>query len=742
MVVTDEKGEPIAIGGTRGPAFEIDKIDGVQIVQDIKLLEVKPNTKNEYLAGDLQSEPSSILPKSLKVDKLPDKRLKAGFRRMFNHKIVTIGASSLTGETTATRQNIETKIIPLDVLRIRMMSDPYNFTIRRQMSDAIFQDPTISPGVAKRNKALYANDFYIDFELKSMLNPLTGQPYTPDETQAVLSAERQSYLTYLLQLDTWRRLPTIDILDKIKRSHVSIISQGRALNLIVPKPAELQVGQLPISVRNITWENTGQVYVDTIYWQVVGVRLFFINKDMASPDEMVYITGRNYGLRWLSDYYGASELEPFLQLSRINRKVLWYNLAKAADNAFMAKILLSVDVQGDQKSRKNQIQALVNSIIAQGEDVIGIENRVGIETVPVSADHEMLKFITETLDDRLISGIGSTRAQMGRTENLNRDTATIMEVENIRNVRTPDEELVGTAFARQLFDPLLASLSGKPIDEIPVRIVIKRIEPTDEAVDPDLEKKLAELKGSSMNKGGDITQEDSGGQDGTMEGTKSFGASRNIIVSREQMLMKLVKDKKGNPIRSQVVKILLTEFAPHTLGASQDYPENNDDDGTEPKQATIEDVKAWASIPNSTMMYHYINPNRWTDRNDYEQIAENAKNFDKLTPDQQMVVIRSFYFRNPSALVSDVLQKYDFKTPDDPSAYCWTVLMPTHKEHLIDPEQRHAWTHAFVQKSYDQLNPIEKDIADRLYVWRHTPHDAKNLKDVEPIPEFPEQTEN
>lgn len=456
----------------------------------------------------------------------------------------------------------------IDAMKIREMSDPYNYTIRKQFTDSAYQDPTLSAALQKRNNAFFANGFQLKFELKSKTkkngqqdtglslpsetqtdisnfpqlqiqqtpNPSLGsagpeqmqmqkpdpiqttqtQPQdqtvqdesqmTPEEVQTELNQYYQKYSSILQKIQDWCDLPQINILEKMKRAHISTIVQGRSLILIIPGIPTLPAGQMPPAIRVITWQDTGNVIVDTIFWKPIAIRLFFLNKSIALPEEMIYIVGKNWGLRRESDYYGASEFEAFLQLSRINRKVLNYDIAKAAEAGYITKIILTMMTGGDQDTRQQQIQNVVNQIISQGTDVIGLETGATVTPVPITVDSPMIEMIVRVLDDRLLNAAGATRAQMGRTENLNRDTATVMEIENIRNIRTPDELLIKTPFENQLLNPLFAHLAGVKFEELPVRIVIDRIDPEDEAsakedeqndsdemTDPLMEKKLLEM---------------------------------------------------------------------------------------------------------------------------------------------------------------------------------------------------------------------------------------------------------
>ena len=101
--------------------------------------------------------------------------------------------------------------------------------------------------------------------------------------------------------------------------------------------------------------------------------------------------------------------------------------------------------------------------------------------------------------------VGSTKAQISRTENLTRDNATIQEVENERNVITPDELIHAEFFESQLLNPLFAHLVGIPQEYLEVRIVMRRI--------PDKEDILEKLNAGGDKKGdGDGDAKDSKGR--------------------------------------------------------------------------------------------------------------------------------------------------------------------------------------------------------------------------------------
>lgn len=438
----------------------------------------------------------------------------------------------------------------VDALRVREMTDPYNFPIRTWFTNSAYQDPTLSPALQKRNNSFFSTGYELKLELKSMTDE-KGNALTPEMKKAEIERYNQEYSANLSKLMEWTEKPDVDLLNKMKRAHISTIVQGRSLILVIGGTVGLGKDNLPLALRLITWQDTGSVIIDTLLWKIIGVRMFFANKSVATPQEMVYITGKNWGLRRDSDYYGASELEAFIQLSRINKKVLNYDLAKAAEAAYITKIIVTVMTGGDQDTRRTTISNIVSQIIAQGTDVIGVETGVTVTPVGVTADSALLEMIIKVLDDRLISAAGSTRAQMGRTEGLNRDTATIMEVENIRNIRTPDEEMIKTPIENQLLNPLFAHLIGKPFEEIPVKVVMVRKPSEDEIKDNIYDNKEDEINDASEGK---ETMDDDVGDSTNKKDPKAANPEKTIGASQIN-LHQIIPGTKTTPYR--ILKTLL-----------------------------------------------------------------------------------------------------------------------------------------------------------------------------------------
>jgi hypothetical protein len=127
--------------------------------------------------------------------------------------------------------------------------------------------------------------------------------------------------------------------------------------------------------------------------------------------------------------------------------------------------------------KATNLQAVMDQLKKHGTDIIAVESGTEIKPVPVEVDQEAMKFICEKLEELLMAACGTTKSQMNKTDGLTRDNATIQEEVFVSYVRDPDEELVKSAFEKQLFTPLLAKLAGTTVDELPVKVVIVRQEP-------------------------------------------------------------------------------------------------------------------------------------------------------------------------------------------------------------------------------------------------------------------------
>ena len=185
-------------------------------------------------------------------------------------------------------------------------------------------------------------------------------------------------------------------------------------------------------------------------------------------------------------------MEPVIQLSRINKHITNIGYAKAFEAAYMPKVIGKLPVEGTPEQKIDQLQKFA-SYISGAKDVVVIEQSEfgDIQAYPQEVNHEMVVAIRKDLDEIILGALGSTKAQISRTENLTRDNATIMEIENKRNIIKPDEEIYARAFEEHLLNPLFAHITGIPLQSLPVEVYIEPIPDEDNILD-DLDEKKAD----------------------------------------------------------------------------------------------------------------------------------------------------------------------------------------------------------------------------------------------------------
>lgn len=373
------------------------------------------------------------------------------------------------------------RVIPTG--NLREMSDPHTKQQRDRFSDAALLDPTAQPSIDKRNRAFFNNGFTLTLMLKSFRAD-DGRELSEEEKISKLEEHAAKYNKYVKRIEDWTQLKSIKLEKKMRTSHFAAIVQGRTATKIFPRLSELPLNDLPLSLKPIASEHMGNVVIDRDIFEIVALRVQSIDdpQQIFLPDEMIYIVMRDSGLHQMERFYGRALMEPYVQISRINRRAIEYDYAKAISASYNPKITLKIPVQGTPEEKAEQLKNRASQLATDGVDIIAIESDEfsKVEAIPNQVNHEMMSRIRTDLDNLLIAGMGSTKAQIGRTEGLNRDTATIMEVENIRNVRTPDENEIADFYESELLNPLFAHLAQEKFDTIPVRIVIKRIDPEDE----------------------------------------------------------------------------------------------------------------------------------------------------------------------------------------------------------------------------------------------------------------------
>lgn len=391
---------------------------------------------------------------------------------------------------------------------LREMSSPHNKGQRQRFTDGALLDPTAQPSLDKRNRSFYNNGFTLFLQLKSSRDD-DGFLLNDDSKKLKLREFETKYNPFLKQIDDWSQLKSIKLEKKMRTAHFAALVQGNTAVKIFPRLSELASGALPLSLKSIAAEHMGNVVIDRELFEIVALRIHSIDdsQNILLPDEMVYIMLRDSGLKQEERFFGRSIMEPYVQLSRINRHAVEYHYAKAISASYNPKITMKIPVNGTPQEKADQLAARAAQVAEQGNDIIAIEadENSEIASIPNQVNHEMMSRIRTDIDNMLIAGMGSTKSQIGRTEGLNRDIATIMETENIRNVRTPDENEIADFFESELLNELLAHLAGEKFSDMPVRVIIRRNDPEDEisiktafqkqdaVADPILQKKGEEL---------------------------------------------------------------------------------------------------------------------------------------------------------------------------------------------------------------------------------------------------------
>ena len=385
------------------------------------------------------------------------------------------------------------QVFAFDVFEV---NDPYSKVIRDQMTVCALEDPTVRVAMTRRKNAFYADGFHFELHLKSDRHPGTGRKMTPEEVlQTLVFLDRgKGYNKKLALLEDWARRPDINLLMHLREHlHLGVV-QGRALTLIDPplhklgfdlqgRPLKKGKHQLPKALLRIPSEETGNVIIHRRLLRIIGVRFFSVlmGSGISIPTGMIYTYRNNSGLKRNEEYFGRSDIEPILQLSRINKRIINWDYAKAARTSWHGKMASAQVVDGDEEEKARILQDRLNKLVAADSDVYLYEAdpNAKFEVFAPAVNFQMLEAIRADTDRIMTAAMGSTPLKMGRTEQLTRDNATIMETQEIREVRTPDEKTYAEFFERQLLNPLLAYLSDEPLDQLPVEIRIVRNRPVD-----------------------------------------------------------------------------------------------------------------------------------------------------------------------------------------------------------------------------------------------------------------------
>jgi hypothetical protein len=377
--------------------------------------------------------------------------------------------------------------LDVDENKIKEMTDPYNSQTRQDFTNCAYSDPTLGPALENRNNSFFENGFDMILELTNKIGE-DGRPMDEAAQAEKMKMWSQIFAPHLQKIIDWSQKKDILLLEKMKASHISSIVQGRSLTLVTPPMSILGDGVLPDSLTNLSTDETGNPIIDTVRRKLIAVKLKTRGKKLAVIDEMVYCVRKQWGLRSDAMFFGASAIEPVVQASKGYKRVINFDFPKAGVAGYLTKLLLKATTAEGATISETQLQSIVNNLVSEGTDIIGINEEADITPVQTKVDTPVLELLVRKYEELLLSAGGSTMSQLGRTANLNRDTATIMEISHQKYVRTPDENLISGYWEDQLLQPLLAHLSGVPKDpvtnepllELPVRIKIVRRTKVDE----------------------------------------------------------------------------------------------------------------------------------------------------------------------------------------------------------------------------------------------------------------------
>ena len=369
---------------------------------------------------------------------------------------------------------------PIPATNIREAIDPYPFNIRNQFTNAARTDPTMAPAIRKRVNAFFRNGFTLELEVKDKRSPVTNIRMDDKQLEVYHQQIYQRYHIILRTLEAWTEGHSIKLLKMVKKSYHTGCVQGRFLARFFPPLEFLKPGRLPEFIKVLSAEETHNVVMDRLTEQIVAVRIASIDEEKYTllPDEIVYGHVNDSALTKYESLYGRSDMEPVIQLARLNKFITNVAYQKAVVAAYLPKVLASIplpEAEADEKTQilKERAEALDNPDASLM--LFESSEHTEFQSYPQMVNQEMITAIRRDIDEICLGAIGSTKAQISRTENLTRDNATIQEIENERNVITPDENAYAEFYETQLLNPLFAHLCGTPEEYLDVRVIIKRI---------------------------------------------------------------------------------------------------------------------------------------------------------------------------------------------------------------------------------------------------------------------------
>jgi len=389
---------------------------------------------------------------------------------------------------------------------LREMADPHDAVSRRRFRDTALLDPTVSAGLDDRLTEFYADGYTFGLKLKSS-RAENGRILTPEETKDLLFKFEELYLKYVKRIEDWDRSLNIRGVHKMRASLETLIVQGRSMTRIFPPLDELEPDKLPDNLKQIPSEEMGSVIIERRLAIIIAVRVISTDDEnsILLPTGVIYQKQRDNSLTREEQFFGRSSFEAIVQASRTHREALNYHIPKGVASTYIPKVLMQIPVEGTLEEKEQTIINTLKQFAAEGNDLIGIEATPDgdLQVVSVQPNHEMMNMALEKYDEVLMAGVKTDPLRLGRTKNMNRDLATILEIHHIRNVRTTDEKQVSDDFIMQLYQKLLAHLAHQNESEIPVMITITRIDPKDETTDQDNENNT----GDTIEKQNDLSEE-------------------------------------------------------------------------------------------------------------------------------------------------------------------------------------------------------------------------------------------
>jgi len=441
----------------------------------------------------------------------PSKFRKVNFDKIKLPKRITMGKNGRRKALiVAGSSSVDEKVI--DTGNLVDMTDPYDATTRQDFAEVILSDPTGAPASRKRRDALFEDGLVMELEKSEpednsqvdafgnqkssaelssegnlenpvltdsnlqpeepIASPTDVEPLAPKIPQLELTAPTE-YIQAFKKIKNWLESRDINGLHKMRVDNITSMAEGRSLTLIVPPISQLQDGDMPDNLKTISYEDLQSPVVDEETWKMVAIRLEVGDKMFALPDEYIYTVRNDDGLRKDSAYFGTSELEPIVTLSRGNKRAYNHDIIKALVSAYMQKIIVEVMTRGSVAEQRAQMNEIASSLLNKQNDIILLNTGTKTTPVPVSVDVGMVDLALRNIADAIISNIGVTKSQMMREFQLNRDLATVQEIAFIKYTRKPDEMIIADSWENQLLNPLLSHLLKIPVDELQYKIKIK-----------------------------------------------------------------------------------------------------------------------------------------------------------------------------------------------------------------------------------------------------------------------------